>query len=107
MNKLNSFTVNFQLILTRALRNNGPIFNEYQELKTDLNIDPSKKSRLHMEILLKILLDQKCVDKGWVLTGFPNTLEDMKRLDKTDTPPNRYLSVNKIVILKVMSSNFV
>ncbi|XP_044730429.1 adenylate kinase 8-like isoform X2 [Chrysoperla carnea] len=87
--KLKIVHVNFQLILTRALRNNDPAFKEYQELKTDLNINPSKKSRLHMEILMKILLDQKCVEKGWVVTGFPNTLEDMKRLDKTDTPPNR------------------
>lgn len=40
-------------------------------------------------VVHKRILQKDCLEKGWVLVGFPNTLENIKHLDMTDTPPNR------------------
>lgn len=42
-------------------------------------------------IVHKRILQKDCLEKGWVLTGFPNTYREMKYLDMLDTPPNRIL----------------
>lgn len=31
----------------------------------------------------------ECLKRGWVLTGYPKTVEDFKLLDLNPTPPNR------------------
>lgn len=48
-------------------------------------------SELLTEIINKRVLEPDCLGKGWVLTGFPFTVNDFKCLDSLDTPPNRVI----------------
>lgn len=41
-------------------------------------------------MLQKYLLGEDCLKKGWVLTGYPITVEDFRLLDMLATPPNRF-----------------
>ncbi|XP_039300650.1 adenylate kinase 8-like isoform X1 [Nilaparvata lugens] len=50
-----------------------------------------------LEILEKRLLSDDCLERGWVLTGFPNDECDFKNLDTLSTPPN------KIIFLEIPS----
>lgn len=78
--------VEFDDLLQRTLVLRDPYF---EELRYPSYRDPSKISRLYSEILFKELLDKRCVEYGWILTSYPTTVLDMKRLDKMATPPNR------------------
>lgn len=49
-----------------------------------------QNSVLLTSIVHKRILEQDCINRGWVMTGFPNTAEDIKNLEMLDTPPNRY-----------------
>lgn len=46
-------------------------------------------SVLLTSIVHKKALEKECLNRGWVLTGFPNNMENMQHLDMIDTPPNR------------------
>ncbi|KAF7272339.1 hypothetical protein GWI33_014888 [Rhynchophorus ferrugineus] len=52
-----------------------------------------KKVCLHSELLCQIVnkrvLEEDCLQRGWVLTGYPYTDIDFMFLDSIDTPPNR------------------
>ncbi|KAJ8955052.1 hypothetical protein NQ314_006930 [Rhamnusium bicolor] len=46
-------------------------------------------SELLSQVINKRILEEDCLQKGWVLTGYPYTDSDFKYLDNLDTPPNR------------------
>lgn len=48
-------------------------------------------SDLLAEVINKRILEPDCLESGYVLTNFPNTVADFKHLDALDTPPNRCL----------------
>ncbi|XP_043276605.1 adenylate kinase 8 [Venturia canescens] len=52
------------------------------------------KPDVRIRVVMKYLLGPECTKRGWVLTGYPTTVEDFKLLDASDTPPNRVIFVN-------------
>lgn len=55
------------------------------------------------EVLNQRILEEDCLETGWVLTGFPFTDVDFKYLDTLDTPPNRcrderYLNLGQLYL---------
>ncbi|XP_076286666.1 adenylate kinase 8 [Lasioglossum baleicum] len=51
------------------------------------------KPKIRMQIVEKHISNYECLKKGWVLTGYPKTVEDFKLLDLSPTPPNRVIFV--------------
>ncbi|XP_014240030.1 adenylate kinase 8-like [Cimex lectularius] len=51
--------------------------------------------KLIIAVLEDRLLDYDCLNKGWVLTGFPRDRLDFEILDSFDTPPNRVIFLTK------------
>lgn len=47
------------------------------------------RSDILAEVLNQRILQDDCLENGYVLTGFPFTVMDFKYLDTLDTPPNR------------------
>ncbi|XP_032687883.1 adenylate kinase 8-like [Odontomachus brunneus] len=79
--------VNFNCILEQAcLRESvlGEILRLYEHKCRAI---PKIKS----QIVEKYLLGSECLKRGWILTGYPITVEDFKLLDMIPTPPNRVL----------------
>ncbi|XP_043254254.1 adenylate kinase 8-like [Colletes gigas] len=51
------------------------------------------KSEIKMQIVEKHISGYECLKSGWVLTGYPKSVEDFKLLDLSPTPPNRVIFV--------------
>ncbi|XP_076675276.1 adenylate kinase 8 [Andrena cerasifolii] len=51
------------------------------------------KPEIRIQIVEKYISGYECVKRGWVLTGFPKSVEDFKLLDLSPTPPNRVFFV--------------
>ncbi|EFN84395.1 hypothetical protein EAI_13578 [Harpegnathos saltator] len=47
--------------------------------------------KIKIQIIEKYVLGSECLKRGWILTGYPITVEDFKLLDMIPTPPNRIL----------------
>ncbi|XP_053987612.1 adenylate kinase 8 [Hylaeus volcanicus] len=54
------------------------------------------KPEIRIEIVQKHILGYECSRNGWVLTGYPKSVDDFKLLDLSAAPPNRviFLEVN-------------
>lgn len=68
-----------------------PEYEEFKLLIDDKFMTDPKASRIRASLIFKKLLEPTPIDKGWIVTGFPVTVLDMKRFDKMDTPPNKYV----------------
>ncbi|XP_011300287.1 adenylate kinase 8 [Fopius arisanus] len=53
-----------------------------------------EKSDIKIKIIENKLMGSECLKKGWVLFGYPITVEDFKLLDLLATPPNRIICIN-------------
>ncbi|XP_050578898.1 adenylate kinase 8 isoform X2 [Bombus affinis] len=51
------------------------------------------KPEIRIQIVEKHISGYECLKRGWVLTGYPKTVEDFKLLDLNPTPPNRVIFV--------------
>ncbi|XP_043507720.1 adenylate kinase 8 [Frieseomelitta varia] len=51
------------------------------------------KPELRIQVVEKYISEYECLKRGWVLTGYPKTVEDFKLLDLNPTPPNRVIFV--------------
>ncbi|XP_026668092.1 adenylate kinase 8-like [Ceratina calcarata] len=51
------------------------------------------KPEIRIQIVEKYISGYECIKRGWVLTGFPKTVEDFKLIDLSPTPPNRVIFV--------------
>ncbi|OAD62463.1 Adenylate kinase 8 [Eufriesea mexicana] len=51
------------------------------------------KPEIRIQIVEKYISEYECLKKGWILTGYPKTVEDFKLLDLNPTPPNRVIFV--------------
>ncbi|XP_063241832.1 adenylate kinase 8-like [Bacillus rossius redtenbacheri] len=65
------------------------LFQAKPELKDQIKAGKKTNNNVINAIIEEKLLSWECLSRGWVLTGFPRTLEEFKMLDLTDTPPNR------------------
>ncbi|XP_076233379.1 adenylate kinase 8 [Calliopsis andreniformis] len=54
------------------------------------------KPDIRIKIIEKYISEYECLKRGWVLTGYPKSVEDFKLLDLSPTPPNRviFMEVN-------------
>ncbi|XP_026295422.1 adenylate kinase 8 [Apis mellifera] len=54
------------------------------------------KPEIRIQIVEKYISEYECLKRGWVLTGYPKTVEDFKLFDLSPTPPNRviFMEVN-------------
>ncbi|KAL6260647.1 hypothetical protein P5V15_008166 [Pogonomyrmex californicus] len=53
------------------------------------------KSEAQIQIIEQYVLKSDCLKRGWILIGYPNTVEEFKLLDMISTPPNR------VIVLKI------
>ncbi|CAG5035058.1 unnamed protein product [Parnassius apollo] len=51
-------------------------------------------NRLRADIVKRRLAKKDCIDSGWVLTGYPNSVADFEMFDNMPTPPNRIIILN-------------
>ncbi|XP_076549403.1 adenylate kinase 8 isoform X1 [Osmia lignaria lignaria] len=51
------------------------------------------KPEIRIQIVEKHIAEYECLKRGWVLTGYPKTVEDFKLLDLNSTPPNRVIFI--------------
>ncbi|XP_017789332.1 PREDICTED: adenylate kinase 8 [Habropoda laboriosa] len=51
------------------------------------------KPEIRIKIVEKHISGYECLKRGWVLTGYPKTVEDFQLLDLIATPPNRVIFV--------------
>ncbi|XP_076228345.1 adenylate kinase 8 [Nomia melanderi] len=51
------------------------------------------KPEIRIKIVEKYIFGYECLKRGWVLTGYPKTVDDFKLLDLSSTPPNRVIFV--------------
>ncbi|XP_006614806.2 adenylate kinase 8 isoform X2 [Apis dorsata] len=49
------------------------------------------KPEIRIQIVEKHISEYECLKRGWVLTGYPKTVEDFKLFDLSPTPPNRVI----------------
>ena len=79
------FVVNFQRLLCAVWNADGELSEELRTCKNDVTY----RSDLLAQVVNKRILEEDCLEKGWVLTGFPFTVSDFRHFDSLDTPPNR------------------
>ncbi|XP_077263818.1 adenylate kinase 8 [Temnothorax americanus] len=53
------------------------------------------KLEARVQIIEQYVLEDDCLKRGWILTGYPKTVEEFKLLDMISTPPNR------VIVLKM------
>lgn len=80
-----SFLVDFQRLFCAIWNADGELSDKLRTCKTDV----VHRSDLLAEVVNKRILEEDCLERGWVLTGFPFTVSDFRHLDSLDTPPNR------------------
>lgn len=56
-----------------------------------VHIDGRQYSTIKKEAILHRLHKNDCLQQGYVLTGYPNHLDELKNLDQCDASPNRIL----------------
>ncbi|GLV31093.1 uncharacterized protein CBL_12166 [Carabus blaptoides fortunei] len=83
----NLIHVDFEYLLCQACMSESHLGHLIRQHKTKADIS----SVLLAAVVHKRILDDDCLHQGWVLSGFPRSLDDLKNLDMFDTPPNRVL----------------
>ncbi|VVD02597.1 unnamed protein product [Leptidea sinapis] len=73
------------------------LYNEAKARKDDVghkirNVGVSVQ--LRAEIVRRRILQKDCIERGWVLIGYPATGTDFELLDLMHTPPNRIIFLN-------------
>ncbi|KAF6204793.1 hypothetical protein GE061_018955 [Apolygus lucorum] len=82
--------VNMDELIAQALQKETKLGQQLREL-ADRNV--RLYGKLVVAVLEDRLLDYDCLNKGWVLTGFPRDKKDLAILDLFDTPPNRVIFI--------------
>ncbi|XP_025834323.1 adenylate kinase 8 [Agrilus planipennis] len=77
--------VDFEQLLNQAWISDSELGKQLRACKDEVCF----QSDLLSQIINKRILEDDCLEKGWVLTGFPNNEIDFRHLDTLDTPPNR------------------
>ncbi|KAJ8975780.1 hypothetical protein NQ317_015335 [Molorchus minor] len=79
--------VDFEHLICQAWMSESELGQKLRECKNEVCFH----SELLSQVINKRILDEDCLTKGWVLTGFPYTHTDFKFLDSLETPPNRVI----------------
>ncbi|EZA47873.1 Adenylate kinase [Ooceraea biroi] len=91
--RFNLICVNFNYILRQACLQETAL-DEMRRL-CEQRCEQQLKPEIRIEIVKQFVLRSECLKTGWILTGYPKTVEDFKLLDMIPTPPNR------VIILEV------
>ncbi|XP_011690163.1 PREDICTED: adenylate kinase 8 isoform X2 [Wasmannia auropunctata] len=91
--KFNLVYVNFNNILEQACLGETAL-GEMLRL-CEHKCEPKIKSEARVQIIERYILGSDCLKRGWILTGYPKTVEEFKLLDMISMPPNR------VIILKI------
>ncbi|KAK6620865.1 hypothetical protein RUM43_011161 [Polyplax serrata] len=78
----------FEIVIARALQQDDDLTKLYkQQLAT--RVEPEVEAM----ILEKALMSSSCRNRGWVLTGYPRNIDQMRMLDIMAAPPNRLIFI--------------
>ncbi|XP_036143075.1 adenylate kinase 8 [Monomorium pharaonis] len=91
--RFNLVQVNFNGILEEACLREMALGEMLQLCKHKCK--QKTKSETRIQIIERYVLGSDCLKRGWILTGYPKTVEEFKLLDMISTPPNR------VIVLKV------
>jgi adenylate kinase family enzyme len=100
--------VDFERLICEAWMSESELGNKLRNCKNEVCFH----SELLAEVIHKRVLEEDCLEYGWVLTGFPFSRKDFEYLDCIYTPPNRQnrtIKANKftdvLTFLELYSSN--
>ncbi|XP_030765971.1 adenylate kinase 8 [Sitophilus oryzae] len=82
--------INFDYILCQAWTSSSELGTKLRQCRKEVCFH----SELLCQIVNKRVLEQDCIEHGWVLTGYPFTDVDFKFLDSIETPPNRVVIID-------------
>ncbi|KAK2584132.1 hypothetical protein KPH14_006567 [Odynerus spinipes] len=91
VNRFNLVHVDFNYILEQAhlqLTPLGEILRLFEQ-----RWEEPPKPEIRIQVVDKYINTPECLNRGWVLTGYPITVEDLKLLDTIDMPPNKVIFV--------------
>lgn len=79
----------------------GQMLLDEVRLGTDVGLEAKKyidagelvPDEIPISLIRRRLLMQDCFDKGWVLDGFPRTVDQVKALEKMGVQPTRFISI--------------
>lgn len=77
--------VDFHFLLCQAWKADGELNDSLRAAEREVCFRPDLLS----EVINRKILEEDCLTRGWVLTGYPFNVADFKYLDTLDTPPNR------------------
>lgn len=77
--------MDFQYLLCQVWTSESDLGQKLRECKNEACFHPE----LLVQVLNKRILEDDCLESGWVLTGYPFTATDLKFIDSLDTPPSR------------------
>ncbi|KAJ3643309.1 hypothetical protein Zmor_026030 [Zophobas morio] len=84
---LNLVHVDFERLICEAWMSESELGKRLRSCKNDVCLH----SELLAEVIHKRVLEEDCIEHGWVLTGFPFSKKDFEYLDSIYTPPNRVI----------------
>ncbi|XP_015177207.1 PREDICTED: adenylate kinase 8-like [Polistes dominula] len=94
--RFNLIHVDFNYIMKQARLQETPM-GEVLRL-FEHNCNQKLKARIQVIDVNNYIKKPECLNKGWVLTNYPVTVEDFKLLDMIDTPPNKYKTFRIIFV---------
>ncbi|XP_015108496.1 adenylate kinase 8 [Diachasma alloeum] len=89
--RYNLVCIDFDYLVAQARMQNNKVGESLRCLgRWGIRVDSGVKIR----IVERKLMSAECLKKGWVLFGYPITVEDFKLLDLLATPPNRIICID-------------
>lgn len=58
------------------------------------NLRRGASAHMRFQIVKRRLLQRDCIDNGWILTGYPNSVNEFESLFSSDCSPNRVIFLN-------------
>ncbi|XP_074026043.1 adenylate kinase 8 [Leptinotarsa decemlineata] len=84
---LNIVHVDFEYLICQSWISSTDIGEKLRNCRNEVCFH----SELLSQVINERILQEDCLRRGWVLTGYPYTDTDFKYLDSLDTPPNRVI----------------
>lgn len=79
--------IDFEYLICQAWMSPSDLSKQLRQCKNEVCFH----SELLAQVVNKRILEDDCLRRGWVLTGYPYTGTDFRYLDSLDTPPNRVI----------------
>ncbi|XP_076755237.1 adenylate kinase 8 [Xylocopa sonorina] len=89
--RFNLVHIDYNYIEEQARLQQNPLGEMFRSFEYKWGERP--KPEIRIQIVEKHIRGYECLRRGWVLTGYPKTVEDFKLLDLSLTPPNRVIFV--------------